>query len=101
MDQKGKIVVELKDGIDNLNFIISQLDGNDGWNRLMKLFSEHVKVLDDSWHLIPVEDTKQLAEARCSKMAYNHILNWIEYAKADIQKALQTIQELDSPDMED
>jgi hypothetical protein len=98
---KEKIVQELKDGVDNLNLIISQLEGNDGWNRLLKLFGEQVKILDDSWHLIPTEDTKRLIEARCTKMAYSHILGWVDMARADIQKALQTIKELESPDMED
>jgi hypothetical protein len=99
--QKQKYVAEIRTAIDKLQFIISQLDGNEGWKKLMDVFKEQVVALDDSWHLIPVEETKRFMEARAAKMAYSHILNWIEFAKADIEKGFQTIKELESDSMSD
>lgn len=101
MEGKEKFIFEIRQQIEKLQYIISQLEGNDGWKKLLEIMKEQVVALDDSWHLIPVEDTKRLMEARAAKMAYGHILNWIEFAKADINKGFQTIEELQSDSMSD
>ena len=101
MDTKQKYVGEIQQAIEKLNFIIDNLEGNAGWTKLMELMKEQVTAIDENWHLIPVGEEKRLMEARAAKMAYSHLVNWIEFAKSEVQKGHQTIKEIESDSMSD
>lgn len=79
-----------------LQTIISDLEQNAGWNALLDLVKDDLKVLDDTWHWIPEEAAARRMEARATKMAYSHLLNIIDICKDDLKRSLQLIEELKS-----
>jgi len=99
MDKPQEVqVLEAKNN--KLQLIISDLESNAGWNALLDLVREDLKVLDDSWHWIPEEAAARRMEARATKMAYSHLLNILDICKDDLKRSLQLIEELKSETIE-
>ena len=95
MDKLQEIqTIEAKN--EKLQLIISDLETNSGWNALLDLVREDLKVLDDSWHWIPEEASARRMEARATKMAYVHLTNILDICKDDLKRSLQLIEELKS-----
>ena len=95
MDRLQEIqTIEAKN--EKLQLIISDLETNSGWNALLDLVREDLKVLDDSWHWIPEEASARRMEARATKMAYVHLTNILDICKDDLKRSLQLIEELKS-----
>jgi hypothetical protein len=83
-----------------LSLIISDLEGNAGWNALLDLVKDDLKVLDDTWHWIPEEASARRMEARATKMAYSHLLNILDICKDDLKRSLQLIEEIKSTELD-
>ena len=83
-----------------LQLIISDLESNAGWNALLDLVKDDLKVLDDTWHWIPEEASARRMEARATKMAYSHLLNIIDICKDDLKRSLQLIEEIKSTELD-
>lgn len=99
MDKLQEIqTIEAKNA--KLQLIISDLEHNSGWNALLDLVKEDLKVLDDSWHWIPEEAAARRMEARATKMAYVHLTNILDICKDDLKRSLQLIEELKSETIE-
>jgi len=83
-----------------LNLIITDLEHNSGWNALLDLVREDLRVLDDTWHWIPEADATRRMEARATKMAYVHLTNIIDICKDDLKRSLQLIEEIKSTEID-
>jgi hypothetical protein len=83
-----------------LNLIITDLEHSSGWNALLDLVREDLKVLDDTWHWIPENDAARRMEARATKMAYVHLTNIIDICKDDLKRSLQLIEEIKSTELD-
>jgi hypothetical protein len=98
MDKSQEIqTLEAKN--DKLQLIISDLEGNGGWNGLLDLVRDDLKVLDDTWHWIPEEASARRMEARATKMAYTHLLNIIDICKDDLKRSKELIEEIKSTEL--
>lgn len=99
MDKLQEVqILEAKNA--KLQLIISDLEHNGGWNALLDLVKDDLKVLDDTWHWIPEEASARRMEARATKMAYAHLLNIIDICKDDLTRSLKLIEELKSETIE-
>lgn len=83
-----------------LQTILADLENNTGYQYLLELISEDMKVLDDTWQWIDESEPKKRMEARATKMAYIHLKNLLDIVKDDLKKNLQLIEELKSTELD-
>ena len=100
MTDDQRAIDDIRNHVGKLQYIINGLEGNDAYAKLVEILREQVLALDETWHLIPLDNTKQIMEARSAKMAYAHMINWIEFAKADVERGLKTIKEAEDKEEE-
>jgi hypothetical protein len=94
-------IEELEQKVAKFSLIVDELEPNMGYRALLDFWKEEVQGLDDTWQFIPEENGKQRMEARATKMAYMHLLNVIEYLKADIQNTNKIIADLKEKNLSD
>jgi hypothetical protein len=95
----GPVISSLWNGTHTLDGVRHTVN-NAGWNALLDLVREDLKVLDDSWHWIPEEAASRRMEARATKMAYVHLTNIIDICKDDLKRSLQLIEEIKSTELD-
>lgn len=82
--------------IEELSYIVSGLENNDAFNRLIKVWEETKKVIDDNWHL--QTDQVKLMELRITKLSALNLINMIPNMKNELSKYQKEFEELKNPD---
>jgi len=82
--------------IEELSYIVSGLENNDAFNRLIKVWEETRKFIDDNWHL--QTDQVKLMELRITKLSALNLINMIPNMKTELSKYQKEFEELKNPD---
>ena len=77
--------MDWKKRIDDLDFIITDLENCAGFKKLLEIIEQEVKNIDEWWHL--ELDEEKLNELRVNKRAYAALVNSIDYLKGELQQA--------------
>lgn len=78
--------------------IIDNLEHNDGWLELMKLFKEDAESIDANWHYLNPYDSKDLAtlmDQKTHKLALDKITNAMDLFKAQISEIDRVISDME------
>lgn len=99
--RKSQSVAEREDElvrkISECTEVVEQVRNSNAWKIIYRDLEDTRKKIDDNWHLLSEEDSKQRAELRITKLATMQLLNLIDNYEHDAQLANMELHKIRNP----
>ncbi len=82
--------------VENLRSIVTGLEDNDSFKKLISMWAEHEERLDSCWHML--YDPLKIQEARATKYAYSELVNILDHLRGDLTRSEIELEKLRNPD---